>query len=71
MKGAGHETKSLYALFQQLGHTSRNLSETSLPVEGMKALMALCTLMNARSNTFKSLQLKFNNSKRHVHAMYE
>ena len=48
---------SLYALFQQLGHTSRNPSETSLPVEEMKALMALCTLMNARSNRFKGLQL--------------
>ena len=48
---------SLYAFFQQLGHTSRNPSETSLPVEEMKALMALCTLMNARSNRFKGLQL--------------
>ena len=48
---------SLYAFFQQLGHTSHNPSEISLPVEQMKALMALCTLMNARSNRFKGLQL--------------
>ena len=48
---------SLYAFFQQFGHTHRNSSDTSLPVEEMKALMALCTLMNARSNRFKGLQL--------------
>ena len=48
---------SLYAFFQQLGHTHRNSSDTSLPVEEMKALMASCTLMNARSNRFKGLQL--------------
>ena len=44
------------AFFQQLGHTHCNSSNTSLPVEEMKALMALCTLMNARSNRFKGLQ---------------
>ena len=48
---------SIYAFFQQVGHTNRNPNESSLPVEQMKALMALCTLMNARSNRFKGLQL--------------
>ena len=52
-----HYAPSLYAFLQQLGHTSCNPCETSLPVEEMKALMALCTLMNTRSNRFKGLQL--------------
>ena len=48
---------SLYSLFNQLGHTSRNPSKASHPVEGTKALVSLCTLMNARSNRFNGLQL--------------
>ena len=49
----------LYALFQQVGHTSRNICDrqSTLPVEEMKALMSLCTLINARSNRFKGMQL--------------
>ena len=49
----------LYALFQQVVHTSRNICDrqSTLPVKEMKALMSLCTLINARSNRFKGMQL--------------
>ena len=47
----------LYKLVQQLGSTQRNARDDARPDEELKAVMALCTLLNARSARTKGLQL--------------
>ena len=47
----------LYKLVQQLGSTQRNARDGTRPDEELKAVMALCTLLNARSARTKDLQL--------------
>ena len=47
-----------YAIFNELGDTSRNCSDGSrVPVEQMKAMVSLLVLLNARSNRCNGLQL--------------
>ena len=47
----------LYQLVQQLGCTPRNAGDGCLPDEELKGVMAVCTLLNARSARVKGLQL--------------
>ena len=47
----------LYKLVQQLGSTQRNARDGARPDEELKAVMALCTLLKARSARTKGLQL--------------
>ena len=50
----------LFQLFHKVGDTARNqrcVGDSSFCVEEMKAIMSLCTLLNARSNRFKGMQL--------------
>ena len=47
----------LYKLVQQLGSTQRNARDGTRPDEELKAVMALCTLLNALSARTKGLQL--------------
>ena len=47
----------LYQLVQQLGCTQRNARDSCLPDEELKGVMAVCTLLNARSARVKGLQL--------------
>ena len=47
----------VYQLFVQLGNTDRNAREGESPAEQKKALMSLCTLLNARSQKANGLQL--------------
>ena len=44
-------------LYKQLGSTQRNARDGARPDEELKAVMALCTLLNARSARTKGLQL--------------
>ena len=46
----------LYQLVQQLGCTQRNARDGRLPDEELKGVMAVCTLLNARSARVKGLQ---------------
>ena len=43
----------VYELVQQLGRTQRNARGNTLPGEELKSVMALCTLLNARSARIK------------------
>lgn len=47
----------VYKLVQQLAHTQRNAKDGVLPDEELKGVMAICTLLNARSARVKGLQL--------------
>ena len=48
----------VYQLFLKLGDTDRNLTfGTDTPVEQRKAIMSLCTLLNARNRSANGLQL--------------
>ena len=47
----------LYKLMQHLGNTQRNAVAGSIPDEELKTVMAICTLLNARSARVKGLQL--------------
>lgn len=48
----------VYQLFLKLGDTDRNLTcGSDTPVEKRKAIMSLCTLLNARSRSANGLQL--------------
>ena len=47
----------LYQLVQQLGCTQRNARDGCLPDEELKGVMAVCTLLNARSVRVKGVQL--------------
>ena len=47
----------VYSLFLQLGATDRNASEEETSAEQIKAVMSLCTLLNARSQLAKGMQL--------------
>ena len=47
----------LYQLVQQLGCTPRNARDGCLPDEELKGLMAVCTLLNARSARVKGLHV--------------
>ena len=47
----------LYQLVQQLGCTPRNARDGRLSDEELKGVMAVCTLLNARSARLKGLQL--------------
>lgn len=62
LKGIAEEIQrnapDLLQLFNHLGDTGRNTTPgTGTPVEQRKAIMSLCTLMNARSRTANGLQL--------------
>ena len=46
-----------YQLFCQLGNTGRNAKDGGTPAEERKAVMLLCTIMNARSQLANGLQL--------------
>ena len=47
----------VYSLVQQLGSTQRYARDGVLPDEELKGVMAICTLLNARSSWVKGLQL--------------
>ena len=48
----------VYQLFLRLGDTDRNLTDSKeTPVEQRKAIMSLCTILNARCRTANGLQL--------------
>lgn len=47
----------VYALFMQLGDVERNVSSGGTGVEELKAVSALCTLLNARCSRMKGMQL--------------
>jgi hypothetical protein len=48
----------LYSLFLKIGNTRRNTcDDKGLSTEDIKAVASLCTLLNARSNRVKGLQL--------------
>ena len=47
----------VYQLFQVLGKTSRCAQQGQLPTEELKAVVSLATLLNARSNRVKGIQL--------------
>ena len=50
----------LYRVFQLMGDTacsSNKCGELNLSVEEMKVVMSLCTILNARCNRFKGMQL--------------
>ena len=47
----------LFTLVQQLGSTQRNARPDTLPVEHLKGVTAVCTLLNAQSARVKGLQL--------------
>ena len=47
----------VYKLFMGLGDRDRNPTENRTPVEGRKAIMSLCTILNARRRTANGLQL--------------
>ena len=47
----------VYSLVQRLGSTQRNARDGALPGEELKAVMAICTLLNARSVRVKGVQL--------------
>ena len=47
----------VYSLVQQLGSTQRYATDGDVPDEQLKGVMAVCTLLNARSARVKGLQL--------------
>ena len=47
----------VYQLFIELGGTERNATDTETSVEQKKAVMSLCTTLNARCRTANGLQL--------------
>lgn len=49
----------IYSLMQRLGSTQRyvHVSDDALPDEELKGVMAICTLLNARSARIKGMQL--------------
>ena len=50
----------LYQFFRLVGDTARSsnkLAQSDLTVEEMKVIMSLCTILNARCNRFKGMQL--------------
>ena len=50
----------LYQFFRLVGDTARSsnkLAQSDLTVEEMKVMMSLCTILNARCNRFKGMQL--------------
>ena len=47
----------LLQLFETLGQTSRNIHGDELAVEQIKGLVSVCTLLNARTERAKGLQL--------------
>ena len=47
----------VYSLVQQLGSTQRYEKDGVLPDEELKGVMAICTLLNARSARVKGMQL--------------
>ena len=47
----------LLQLFETLGQTSRNIHGDDLAVEQIKGLVSICTLLNARTQRAKGLQL--------------
>ena len=47
----------VYQFFVQLGNTDRNKSDDEVSVEERKAIMSLCTVLNARSQFANGLQL--------------
>ena len=53
------QVPDIHELFMQLGDVHRNLdmNDTTTPVEEMKAVSSLCTLLNARSSRVKGIQL--------------
>ena len=47
----------LYGLIQQLSKTKGNDSDSSITGEELKCVMALCTILNARSSRVRGIQL--------------
>ena len=47
----------VYSLVQQLGNTQRYPKDGAMPDEELKGVMAICTLLNARSAKVKGVQL--------------
>ena len=52
-----HEAPDLILLFKALSQSSRNVCDNSLSVEGIKAIVSLFTLLNARTNRANRFQL--------------
>ena len=48
---------SVYQLFVHLGDTERNATDDSVSAEQRKAIMSLCTILNARNQKANGLQL--------------
>ena len=46
----------VYQLFLQLGNTQRNAADGERPAEERKAIMSLCTILNARSRKANGMQ---------------
>ena len=58
IKELQEQTPLIYAHFMQLGNIQRTTSDDEMSgVNKLKAVSALCTLLNARSNRVKGLQL--------------
>lgn len=61
VEGMIHELQELvpdlYGLFMHLGDVSRTVSLDAVSTQKLKAISALCTMMNARSSRVKGLQL--------------
>ena len=47
----------VYCLVRRLGSTQRNVRDGALPDEMLKGVMAICTLLNARSVRVRVVQL--------------
>ena len=47
----------VYSVVQELGSTQRHATDGNIPDEELKGVMAVCTLLNARSARVKGLQL--------------
>ena len=57
IKELSSHAPDVYQLFCQLGNTGRNAKDGSTPAEERKAVMSLCTILNARSQMANGLQL--------------
>jgi len=51
------QVPDVYALFMQLGDVERNVSSGGTSAEELKAVSALCTVLNARCSRMKGMQL--------------
>ena len=51
------QVPDVYALFMQLGDVEKNVSSGGTSAEELKAVSALCTVLNARCSRMKGMQL--------------